>query len=376
MERIEITVIGAGVVGLAVALELSKGRKDVFVVEKEPSFGQGTSSRNSEVVHAGIYYPKDSLKARTCVEGRHLLYEYCLRNNIKHKKTGKLIVAVNEAEARDLEGLLRRGLDNGADDLKILSREELKRLEPHVEAVAAVYSPSTGILDSHGLMKSLVARLEGGGGTIVYNTEVTAVEKADGGYVVTARDSTGEPVRFFSQVVVNCAGLDSDQVAGLVGLTKAEYRLKYCKGDYLRLHPAKARLINGLVYPVPKKAGAGLGIHATPDLAGGMRLGPDDEYIDRPNYTVDPAKIGLFHESVRTFLPFVNMEDITTDMAGIRPKLQGPGEGFRDFIIRDEAPDGFPGFIDLIGIESPGLTGSLSIARMVDTMVTDVLERM
>jgi L-2-hydroxyglutarate oxidase LhgO len=373
MEKVEITIVGAGVVGLAIALELSGNYRDVFVIEQESSFGHGTSSRNSEVIHAGIYYPKDSLKAKTCVEGRRMIYEFCLKHHIAHKRIGKLIVATDGNEVEDLEALFRRGLDNGVEDLRMLAKKEVKDLEPHVEAMAAIYSPSTGILDTHGLMKHYAMQFEDNDGAIVYNTEVIGIDKADGGFEVTTRDNRGETVKFFTRVLINAAGLNADKVASLAGLAKDEYRLKYCKGDYLRVHPGKAKLINRLVYPVPKKAGAGLGIHATPDLAGGLRLGPDDEYIGKPGYVVDSSKIRLFYESVRDFLPFIDPEDLSVDMAGIRPKLQGPGESFRDFIIKDEMHNGFPGLIDLIGIESPGLTGSLSIAGMVKKMVTDLM---
>jgi len=372
MEKLEITIVGAGVVGLAVALELSKNYKDIFVIEQESSFGRGISSRNSEVIHAGIYYPQDSLKARTCTEGQRMIYDFCTKNNVAHKKIGKLIVAINEKEIKDLEVLFKHGLDNGVEDLRLLSKGEIKKLEPCVEAEAAIYSPSTGILDSHGLMKNLVSQLESNNGTVVYNTEMIGIDKAKGGFEVTVEDKREGAFKFFTRIFINSAGLNSDKVAKMIGLAKDEYKLKYCKGDYLRVHPSKAKSINGLVYPVPKNASVGLGIHATPDLAGSLRLGPDDEYVEGINYNVDASKIKLFYESVKGFLPFINSEDLSQDMAGIRPKLQGPGEDFRDFIIREEAHNGFPGFINLIGIESPGLTSSFSIARMVKKMVMDL----
>lgn len=372
MEKLGITVVGAGVIGLAVALELSKEYPDIFIVEKELSFGQGISSRNSEVIHAGIYYPKDSLKAKTCVEGKERLYDFCAKNNIGHKRTGKLIVAIDKSEVRELEGLFRRGLGNGVEDLRLLSKEDIKGIEPHVEAEAAIYSPSTGILDSHGLMKTLAAQFADHKGSVVYGAEVVGIDRVNGGYEVTAREGGKDVFKFFTRVLINSAGLDSDTIAARAGLEKNEYALKYCKGDYLRVRLDKARLIGRLVYPVPKEDRAGLGIHATLDLSGGLRLGPDDEYVDKIDYHVDPKKIEIFYESTRKFLPFIHKEDLAPDTSGIRPKLQGKGEAFRDFIVKDETDNGFPGLVDLIGIESPGLTSALAIAKIVKDIVSGI----
>jgi len=368
VEKIEITIVGAGVVGLAVALELSKNYKDVFVIEQEYSFGQGISSRNSEVIHAGIYYPKDSFKTQTCIEGRRMLYDFCAKNRIPHKMTGKLIVANNDNEARDLKALFERGLENGVEDLRLLDKDETRALEPCVEAEAAVYSPSTGIVDSHGLMESLASHFEINKGTIAYNTQVVGVDKAQGGFEVTVQDKRNEVFKFFTRIFINSAGLNSDKIAAMAGLSKDEYKLKYCKGDYLRVNRSKAGLISRLIYPVPKRAGAGLGIHATLDLAGGLRLGPDDEYVEKIDYNVDAAKVRVFYENTRGFLPFIRLEDLSPDTSGIRPKLQGPQDGFRDFIIKNESEDGLCGFINLIGIESPGLSSAFSIAGRVKEM--------
>lgn len=369
MEKADIAIVGAGVVGLAVGLELSRNYKDVYIIEAEDSFGRGISSRNSEVIHAGIYYPKDSLKARTCVEGRRMLYDFCEKNKVGYKKTGKLIVAASDAETRDLESLFRHGLGNGVDDLKLLSENEIKKLESRVEAKRAIFSPSTGIIDSHGLMKKMASRFLYNKGAVAYNSEVAGIDRTRSGYEITVKDKAEGIFKFFTRIFINSAGLNSDKIAGMSGLSKDEYRLKYCKGDYMRVNSAKAKLINRPVYPVPGKKAAGLGIHATPDLGGSLRLGPDDEYVDRIDYDVDAAKANAFYESVRTFLPFIAPEDLSPDTAGVRPKLQGPGEDFRDFIIKDEIENGLPGFINLIGIESPGLTSALSIAGLVRDMV-------
>ena len=365
MEIVEVAVVGAGAVGLAVAWELSKEHKDILVLEKNRAFGQETSSRNSEVIHAGIYYPRNSLKAVACIEGRGLLYSFCALNNIAHKRIGKLIVAIEAQEERDLEALFENGRQNGATELALFSERDAARLEPHVKARAAIWSPGTGILDTHSFMKVLAKQFQSRGGQIAYNTELIGIEKNKDGFVLTVKESSGDTFSFQARLCVNCSGLSSDKVAGLAGLARDEYRLKFCKGDYFRVQQSKAKRINHLVYPVPRHQGAGLGVHATLDLAGSMRLGPDDEYVHAIDYAINPAKRRIFWESVRTFMPFIEEDDLSADTSGIRPKLQGPGEGFRDFIIQDEAANGLPGLINLIGIESPGLTASLSIARMV-----------
>lgn len=369
MEKVNIIVIGAGAVGLSIAAELVHSHKDIIVVEQNSSFGRETSSRSSEVIHAGIYYPKGSLKARTCLEGNKLLYDFCEQNKIPYKRLGKLIVAINRDEVDSLEKLFYHGKDNGVEGLELLSGQDIRKLEPNVEAKAAIYSPSTGIFDTHSFMKSLAASFEKRGGQIAYNTKVTGIAKGRGGYEVTVTDGLNNSFTIGGNIVINSAGLYSDKVAALAGIETSEYRLKYCKGDYFRLAHSKKSGIKHLVYPVPRVEGAGLGIHLTPDLAGSIRLGPDDEYVEKIGYDVDPSKAKLFCEGVRSFMPSIEEKDLMPDTAGIRPKLQGEGEGFRDFIIRHEEARGLPGFINLIGIESPGLTASLSIARMVAGMI-------
>lgn len=368
MEKLDITIIGAGVVGLSIACELSKSHSGIFIVEKNPSFGQEISSRNSEVIHAGIYHPGDSLKTKTCIEGRRLLYEFCVKNNIPHKKIGKLIVTINNQELKELEWLFKRGINNGVEDLRFISREELKKIEPYVNAEAAIFSPSTGILDTHAFMGKLCAQFKDRRGSVCYCSEVIGIEKADGGFILTVKDREGE-FKFSSRVLINSAGLNSDKISFMSGLNNPEYKLKYCKGDYFRVVSSKAAFLSRLVYPVPKKDRAGLGIHATLDLAGQLRLGPDDEYVKNINYNIDPCKVKAFYESTRQFLPFIELKDITPDMAGVRPKLQGYGEGFRDFVIKEESENNLPGLINLIGIESPGFTASLSIAKIVASLV-------
>jgi len=370
MDRVKITIVGAGVIGLAVARELSKSYKDILVIEKNPSFGQETSSRNSEVIHAGIYYPKDSLKAKTCLLGKRLLYEYCQKNNIGYKRTGKLIAITNNNQREPLENIFKSGLENGVEDLKIISKEEIKEIEPNISAQAAISSPSTGIIDSHGLMKKLISEFRSRGGQIAYNAEVVGIDKVNDGFKFSVKD-IGGLFNFSSLVVINASGLNSDKVSAMVGIDKEEYRIKYCKGDYLRVHNNKAKLISRLIYPLPKAEA--LGVHATLDLGQGLRLGPDDQYVDKIDYDIDDSKREVFYEDIKTLLPFIKLKDLGPDTSGIRSKLQGSGQDFRDFVIKDESSNGFDRFINLIGIESPGLTASLAIAKMVGDMVKEQL---
>ncbi|MBM3252086.1 MAG: NAD(P)/FAD-dependent oxidoreductase, partial [Candidatus Omnitrophica bacterium] len=330
MEQVDVIVIGAGVIGLSIAERLSDKKRSVYVIERHPSFGQETSSRNSEVIHAGIYYPKDSLKARSCVEGNRLLYEICSKNKIPCKRTGKLIVATCDEEIADLEGLLKNGQDNAVESLRIIGKNEIKKLEPNIKAKAAIGSPSTGIIDSHSLMQYFIDKMKQNNAEVVYNSSVEDVKKADAGYQVLIKDASAEKFCFNTRILINCAGLESDTIAQKVGIDikRQAYDLKYCKGQYFRLGNNKAKLVNRLIYPVPKPKSAGLGVHATVDLAGGLRLGPDDKYIKRNqiNYDVDIREKNNFLNSAKAFLPFLESDDLIPDTAGIRPKLQGETE--------------------------------------------------
>jgi len=373
MEKVDIIIIGAGVVGLAVAERLSGSGKDIFVIEKESSFGQGISSRNSEVIHAGIYYPTNSLKAKTCVEGNRMLYEVCQRNNIPFKKLGKLIVATNDKEAKQIEKLYQLASANGVTGLEIIDSKKTIELEPNIDAQCALFSPETGIIDSHSLMSYLCSKAKSSGAGVVYESRIKSIQKNNGLYKIDIEDSSKDIFSFKSSVVINSAGLYSDSVAELLGMDtkKLSYDLKFCKGQYFRLSPEKSRMTNQLVYPVPEQSDGGLGIHLTPDISGQIKLGPDAEYLKDKieDYEVDSNKQGQFLESINKFAPFIKQGDIFPDMSGIRPKLQGPKDGFRDFIIKEESTNGFAGFINLIGIESPGLTSALSIAKYVENLV-------
>jgi L-2-hydroxyglutarate oxidase LhgO len=373
LAEIDVAIIGAGVIGLATAREITQGEKEVFVFEKNRTFGLETSSRNSEVIHAGIYCPDDSLKARLCVEGKNLLYKLCDKHNIAYKKCGKIIVAASKNETTQLEKLYEQGRKNGVDDLMLLSRTELKKLEPNVEARAGLLSPSTGILDSHTLLKFLYSQAKERGTEFVFGTEVIGIEKAGTKYKVQIKDRDGISA-LVAHVVVNCAGLNSDRIAQLAGIdiAKAGYRLHYCKGEYFSLSSKYRNVVNRLIYPTPEQAGHG--IHVTLGLDGRVRLGPNAYYVAEVDYKVNETQKEAFYNSAKRFLPSVEFEDLEPEFAGIRPKLQKPGEAFRDFVITHEEQSGFPGLINLIGIESPGLTASLAIAKYVSRMVDELLD--
>jgi len=371
--RVDITIIGAGVVGLAVAARIAGKNRNVYVLEKNETFGRETSSRNSGVIHAGIYYPENSLKAGLCVEGNHMLYELCQRYGVGHRQLGKLIVATSDEEIEQLKSLLEKGQRNGAEGLRMISRLQLKSLEPEVDGVAALLSPTTGIVDAHALMRYYLSQAQAENGHIAFSTEVVGIERVNDSYRVSVKDGSGR-FSIMSTIVINCAGLNCDRVAGMAGIDvgAAGYRIHYCRGEYFNVSGGKAKKIHHLIYPVPLPKVTGVGIHATLDVDGRMLLGPSVEYVDKVDYAIDDRNQRLFYESVKPFLPFVDYDDLAPEMAGIRPKLQGPGDDIRDFVIREEGDRGLPGFIDLIGIESPGLTASPAIARYVGGIVMNL----
>ena len=369
----EVVIIGAGVIGLAVAAEIASDFDDVFLLEKNPKFGQETSSRNSEVIHAGIYYPPNSLKARLCVEGRMLLYELCRDKHIPHRRCGKLIVATDQEEDRQLEDILARARANDVDDIKRLTRKQTQKMEPEIKAISALFSASTGIIDSHRLMAYLEGSAKNSGVNFVYKTRVESIEMmAPHNYRIDILNPDGEPYSFNTRYLINCAGLEADRVASALGIDIAanHYEQHFWKGEYFAVS-GKSNRISTLVYPVPLPNNVGLGVHATIDLNGQIKLGPNAKYIaDRLyDYTVDAGEQGAFFESASRFLPFLRFEDLHPAMAGIRPKLQKPGDAVRDFIIREETENGYPGAVNLLGIESPGLTSCLAIARYVRNLI-------
>ncbi len=366
----EITIIGAGVIGLAIAEKLSEEFKNVFLIEKHQTFGQETSSRNSEVIHAGIYYPEKSLKSLLCVEGKELLYNYCNKYDIPYNKCGKLIVATTEEEIPVIEGIRQTAMQNGVY-LEVMEKGQIAELEPEIFALKALFSPTTGIIDTHSLMKRFEINTINNGGQIVYGSEVTNIKKIDHGYKIILNDNQTSNFSFTTRVVINSAGLTSDKISEMAGMKDENLTIKFCKGEYFRINPPKNRLISRLIYPVPHPNMEGIGIHVTIDMGGGVKLGPDVKYLD-PNifdYKVTPSKQDIFFTSAKKFLPFLEFDDIAPEMAGIRPKIQKQGEPIRDFYIMEETGRGCPGFINLIGMESPGLTSSIAIANYVKNMI-------
>jgi L-2-hydroxyglutarate oxidase LhgO len=366
----DCVVIGAGVVGLACARELAARGRDVLLIERHERFGVETSSRNSEVVHAGIYYPTGSLKARLCAAGNRSLNAWCAARGVPHARLGKVIVATAPEEEAKLDEIARQAAANGVTSLRPLSSRDVREIEPHVRAVRGLWSPDTGIVDSHQLMASLLADAEAGGCTAVWRHEIVAGERGADGYRVVAK-SGSETTELRTRTVVNSAGLEADRVAALPGLDvdACGYRLRYARGHYFRVHPRKRHLASHLIYPTP--IAGGLGIHVTLDLAGGVRLGPDVEFLPErvQDYAVAESLRPKFHGAVSRYLEGLEPDDLAPDLAGIRPKLQGPGEPFRDFVIQEETARGLPGWVNLVGIESPGLTCCLEIGRQVaDTL--------
>jgi len=360
-EKVDTVVIGAGVVGLAVARELALAGREVIVLEAEESIGNHTSSRNSEVIHAGIYYPKGSLKARLCVEGKHKLYDYCRGRDISYLNCGKVLVAASPAEIPAVLGYIDKANANGVNDLRRISLDELRELEPAVTAVAAVHSPSTGIIDSHAYMLALEGDLENAGGAVVFRSPVLRGEVTGEGIVLEVGGS--EPMSICCERLVNSAGLLAPSVARSIhGIPAASVPPQYfAKGHYYTLSGKSP--FNRLVYPA---AGAGyLGVHVTIDLGGQARFGPDIDWIGGIDYGFDDSREPLFYEAIRQYYPALKDGALQRGYTGIRPKISGPKEPAADFMIQGPREHGVPGLVNLYGIESPGLTASLAIAEAV-----------
>ncbi|MEJ8815424.1 NAD(P)/FAD-dependent oxidoreductase [Variovorax ureilyticus] len=365
MDEFDCAVIGAGVVGLAAARALALQGRDVIVLETEGAIGTGTSSRNSEVIHAGIYYAKGSLKARLCVEGKKLLYAYAHERGVPHRRCGKLIVATSDPQVDQLTVIMAKAAANGVDDMVLLSREEARALEPHLACTAALLSPSTGIVDSHAFMLSLQADLEHAGGVVALKSGVASAACTNEGIVLTTDDGT----RLRCNGVVNAAGLSAPLLARrFEGLApEAVPQAFYAKGSYFTLSGRAP--FSRLIYPVPEAAG--LGVHLTLDLGGQAKFGPDVQWVDRPDdLVVDPARGLGFYAEVRRYWPGLPDGALQPGYAGMRPKISGPADAVADFVISGPADHGVPGLVNLFGIESPGLTSSLAIARQVAELLS------
>ena len=363
MEKIDCVVIGAGVIGLAVARRLAAGGREVLILESESAFGTGISARNSEVIHAGIYYPAGSLKAGLCVAGRGMLYAYCAERGIGHRRCGKLIVATSGPQSAQLDRIAAGARANGVDDLRFLSRTEARALEPALECTAALLSPSTGIIDGHALMLSLLGDAERDGAVLALNSPVLDGEIVADGIVLRVGGGADESMAIHARSMVNCAGLGAQGVARrLRGLPPQSVPpLHYAKGNYYAL--AGRAPFSRLIYPVPEAAG--LGVHLTLDLGGQARFGPDVEWIDSIDYAVAPERAGAFYGEVRRYWPQLADGALLPAYAGIRPKPHAPGEPACDFLVSGPAEHGVPGLVCLYGIESPGLTSCLALADHV-----------
>jgi L-2-hydroxyglutarate oxidase LhgO len=362
MDKLDAVVIGAGVVGLAVARALAQAGREVLVLEKNTHFGEETSARNSEVIHAGLYYPEGSLKARSSVRGNHLLYSYCQEKNIAHQRCGKLIVATSPAQLSQLKALQNKARSNGCIPLEWRSKKELAVLEPELQAEAALFSPATGIIDSHGLMLALLTDLEAFGGQLVTANEVTSGSLHEGRKVIQLQDFAIQ-----ANLVVNAAGLHAPDLARkLHGSQPWIPQPYFAKGNYFSLTGKPP--FKHLIYPLPEAAG--LGIHLTLDLQGRARFGPDVEWLTAANadtldYSVDHSRREAFSRAIRNYWPGLKTETLQPDYAGIRPKLCVPGSEAVDFQLLNEKTHGCPGVLHLLGIESPGLTASLALADIV-----------
>ena len=366
MDRVECVVVGGGVVGLAVAQGLARAGREVVVLERERLIGSHTSARNSEVIHAGIYYPKGSAKARLCVRGREMLYAWCEAHGVPHRRIGKIIVATASGQEEELGRIAAAAAANGVDDLRPLGRAELRALEPALNGVAGLLSPSTGIIDSHALMLSYRGELEDRGGAIALDTGFVAARPEREGFVVAVESGAqggGARMTLGCDLLVNAAGLFAGEVAAAIEGLAAPFarRVFYCKGNYFGLSGRVP--FSHLIYPVPERDG--LGTHLTLDLAGRGRFGPDTEWTSGIDYGLDPRRGDGFYAAIRAYWPDLPDGALAPDYTGIRPKLFPAGGPATDFVIEGEAAHGIPGLVNLFGIESPGLTASLAIAEEV-----------
>lgn len=364
-----MAIIGAGVVGLAVAERLSRRTPNLVVLERHGSFGRETSSRNSEVIHAGLYYAQSLLKTRLCLRGNALLYELCARKGIPHRKSGKIVAASGVPEVAVLERIQDQARANGVPGVSLLSGGEVSEMEPAVAAAAGLLSPESGIIDSHALMAFLGEEARSRGAVLAYGCAVEGVQRALTGFKLAVRDTDGAVLELEAEALINCAGLEAARLAAAAGIDieAAGYRTYFCKGEYFSLSGRYRGAFRHLVYPVP--SAIHLGAHVVLSLDGRARVGPNAFYVDELEYGVDSGHRQSFYAEARKLLPGLEPEDLAPDQAGIRPKLYRQGEPFRDFVIREESDRGLPGLVNLVGIESPGLTACLAIAEEVERLL-------
>lgn len=377
MDKFEFCVIGAGAIGLAIARAITlSGCVDpekVVVIEAQPAYGEGISSRSSEVIHGGLYYPPKSLKAKLCIEGKALLYDFLQVNDIPHRRCGKLILA-QDGQEEALESLLLNAQQSGVGGLSLLSGDLLKQKEPQLKARSALLSPSTGIIDSHHYMYALVSHVQAQGAVCAFNSHVKEINFCGDGHRVRISAGNGTKTNFSeftfeTSNLINCAGLQATAVAKRIKQLDPKLipRTWLCKGDYFAYHGKNP--FNHLIYPIPEPNTVGLGIHSTMDLQNQLRFGPDAYYVDEENYDVDLNKGPDFAASVRRYFPAIDVSKLQPAYSGIRPKLSGPGEAARDFVFQTQAQHNVKGLINLFGIESPGLTASLAIAQYTNQLI-------
>ena len=378
MERVDCVVVGAGVIGLAVAREMALQGRETVLLEREGAFGTVSSARNSEVIHAGIYYPKDSLKAKLCVQGNHLLYAYCRNHQVATQAYGKLIVATDETQINDLQGILYKAQNNGVSEIKMISGDEAKALEPNLKCVAAILSSSTGIVDSHGYMLSLLGGFEDAGGMVAYQSPLISAtpigRDAEGGYELEIGGA--DSMKIQTRLLINCAGMSAPAVAQkIAGLEQDQIPKAYfAKGNYFSLSGKSP--FTHLIYPIPEPGG--LGVHLTLDMGGQAKFGPDVEWLDidaeeQIDYTVNPKRGESFCEAVRRYWPGLKDGALQPDYSGVRAKIASPNAPSGDFCFNAPRDHGLQGLYNLYGFESPGLTSSLAIARHLEGQIKSSL---